>query len=607
MSSFCGVITESRDNLEYKKAVSAITFVKSKTFSDTKIFNQAIFAFYTNFNTSKIPFSSPILKKENKLFLSDSRLDNRDELISLLGKNAQCSDANILLSAYEKWGKNCLQYIIGDFAFIIWDIDNQEVFCVRDRLGIKPLYYALNRNSFYFSSDISTIFKLSFIEKKPDIPMMKSFLHYSEVDSECTLFKNIKRLPAGHYLLVRNNKVKVSRYWYPEKIEINKKISFEVASTKFKELLTAAVNVRLESTVPVSAELSGGLDSTSVTCIAEKNREDSLKEIYSLRFGTYNCDEGPFINAVSKNLSKEHVTIRADHLDYTNQYNMDFNYKIHRDWPLMGASIHLYPMVEEMHSRGTHVVLTGQGGDHILTGNRDMLADYLRSFSWRKLYKSLKHYKFSKRVIKQNVILPFFTYLSSNQKRRIKSILVFIGLYSVEWINKKQSHKNILCNPKQKSFAFCRDLDYVTDNLYLTWNDANIYHAFELEYGIEFRHPFLDIRLVEFMLSLPAEFKLNEGITKSVLRNAMKGIIPELVRLRNDKAEYSQLLLDQINAIDLKSLWSNSMLIKLDIVPVERLTEMMNQYQEGKLKQIVLFWRMINLEYWYRVNFLESY
>lgn len=610
MGFFCGIVGLNQSIRVYERNIYNIVSTFSDSYNDIKVSELAIFGFATKKNNPTILFSSPIIQqKDKKLFLADSRLDNRDQLISLLKITSQSSNADIILSAYEKWGKDCLQYLIGDFAFIISDLVKQEIFCARDRLGIKPFYYVLNDSYFAFSSDISTLFQLNTIEKQPDIDMMQSFLYYAQVTPDHTLFQEVRRLPAGHCLIIKNKKIEVLRYWNPEKIKINREISFQAASSQLKGLLETAVNTRLSSNGHVATELSGGLDSTSVTCLAAKNRKEFLKTIYSLRFGTYNCDEGVFINAVSDILKKKHISVNADNLDYKTKYNMNFVYEVQKDWPLMGASVHLFPLVETMNTNDTHIVLTGQGGDHILTGNLDILADYLKSFHWIKLYKALKYYHFSKAILKRNVILPFYRYLSDKQKRRIKKIFSFIRFYKpnkVHLVSKKRPPDNVLCNPKEKSFAFCRDVSYVTDNLYLTWIDTNMYQALERKYGIEFRHPFLDSRLVEFMLSLPAEYKLNKGITKKILRTAMQEIIPDIVRLRNDKAEYSEILLDQIRAIDLEELLSNPMIVQLGIISAEEITNMIKKYQEGELKQIVFFWRTINLEYWYKVNFFNQ-
>jgi asparagine synthase (glutamine-hydrolysing) len=137
--------------------------------------------------------------------------------------------------------------------------------------------------------------------------------------------------------------------------------------------------------------------------------------------------------------------------------------------------------------------------------------------------------------------------------------------------------------------------------------DSSYYSVAEEHFGIEFKHPFFDRQLIEFMLSLPPKFKYSEGISKRLLRTAMKGILPEKIRQRTDKAEFSEVLRQQIDAIDLDELFHNANLARLGLVDQKKLDTYKENYRSGKMKKVVYFWQLINLEYWYRFNFVNDH
>ena len=246
-------------------------------------------------------------------------------------------------------------------------------------------------------------------------------------------------------------------------------------------------------------------------------------------------------------------------------------------------------MAKAMQKKGIRVVLTGQGADQVLTGNYYMLIDYIKSYQWLKflsLWRSIHYNK--KAILKHSILTPlaYSYYKNKNSTKQSKT--------------KNQFDYSIY------PLAQYSDLQDITGDAHNCFVDNNAYHCAGV-YDIEYRHPFYDSRLIEFALSLPAEYKLWGDEGKKILREAMKDILPEKIRTRQDKAEMSELLRDQINAIDLNEFWKVHHIIDLGIVKQNDLTEAINTYKSNTSgRGSSRLWKLINLEYWYRINFIEN-
>ncbi len=552
-------------------------------------------------------------RQNNLVITMDARLDNREELAEKLDLPnrllEQITDSDFILAAYQKWGEECPKQIIGDFSFAIWDEKKKQLFCARDHLGIRPFYYYHpSDDSFAFSSDIDTLLaiKETPIEENPEA--IASFVCCTTVGYDQTMYKDIIRLPMGSWMVLKDGSLHIERYWQPEKIKPNKKITFQEASEKVKKLFDEAVSVRLRSYGEIGCELSGGIDSSSVICTATKLSPTKKIIPFSLRYGDYDCDEGQYIDEVTNKLGVDTISIRADKIDYTDQYDMSFNYRINKHWPLYVTFTQSFPLVEEMRERSIRVLLTGQGGDHLFEGSIDMITDFFTTFQFGKLFRELKQYKSLRKAIIHFLISPL---LAVKIKKSLKKILIFLRIM-------KEADKGTLFNEERcvkpsdiaddkqqfHSRAFKNDILSIASNSYAMWIDSFSYCFFEKYYGVEVRHPFFDVRLVEFALSLPPEYKLRERISKVVLRESMKGVLPEKVRLREDKAEFSKVILDQLHAIDIDQLIKDSEAVKRGYISRNDLEKLKSSYHEEK--NLLIFWRIVNFEYWYKKTFINN-
>ena len=481
--------------------------------------------------------NQPKVSQDGDLIITaDARIDNREELFEKLEIDENdfsvIPDTALILWSYEKWGEECPSYLLGDFAFAIFDKIKKKIFFAKDHIGMRPFYYYVDKHFFYFSSEILPIFSIPSIKKLRNDHSIETFLENTTLGYEETFFKNIKRLSSAHKMILYNNNIAFSRYWFPEKLKINKDISFEDASKRFKELLEEAVQVRLRSAYPIGCELSGGLDSSSVLCLAANMNRGKDITPFSKRYGDLACDESYYSDLVAESLGMNIQTVRIDELDYNVKYSLDKYLKSFPDWPTYANFMGLLPMAEKIQKKNIRILLTGQGGDHIAEGNLFILADYLKAFKFYKLYKELRYYQWSRKIIKNYVIkpiLPKFIFI-------VKDFLTLGKRKKSVYPNNFYENEN--SNIGFSSFAFKKDVDSVIGPFTSFWADSNVYHNIE-KFNIESRHPYFDVRLIEFCLSLPEEYKLKYGISKRILKEAMKGILPEPVRSRNDKAEFS--------------------------------------------------------------------
>lgn len=434
---------------------------------------------------------------------------------------------------------------------------------------------------------------------------MEAIVHHSTIPYTDTMFEGIKRLPPGHLMSITpDGRSTIERYWKPETIEIDYRISEAEAVTKFRQLFDQAISERIDDLGVTACELSGGLDSSSVLSWIKHQHPGNTITAFSMTFDSLEkCNETSYINLIKNQYDINLVKLSTDTLDYENRFNLEYNYKLNPHWPIFITYTMGFPLVETARAMGIKTVLTGQGGDHLMSGNFLCLNDYFKQFRWLELYTELSASKNPFRLIKRYILLPFL-----GEKNK-KLILTIIHPFRKK---KKRSSKtrqlpfreySELYNGNSLSFKY--DLSKLLHSTNSALYENSYYHVAETVFGVEFRHPFFDRRLIEFMLSLPPKYKLYKGRSKFLLRKALKGILPEKIRLRTDKAIFNDVLRQQIDAIDLDSLLDDAYIAKMDIIDQSRINEMKNRYQDGNQKNIIYFWQIINLEYWYRYNFIN--
>jgi len=537
-----------------------------------------------------------------KVLLNQVKTYNNESLQSRLGlRGLDMLDDVLLCQAYSEFGKDLPLMMDGDFAFVLFDTQNNSYFCARDPLGIKAFYFTKINESYHFSSDIGDLLTLPSVTKKPNLRAMRTMIHnLRTVDYRETMYEGIYRLPPGHFMHIKDGQEQMERYWYPEKIEANYSISEEEAAKKLKALLSKAVDKRIDSLEETAFEVSGGLDSSSVVSLLAQSVSASAIDSYSMDFSYMKCDENEYIDALLKKYPLHHQKIVSGTLDYQEVYSFKHLYSMSPNWPITLTFAMLLPMLEQMKRDGKKVVISGQGGDHLFTGTPYVFYDLFRRFKFLTLYEELKGYKKPWSVFKVYVVRPL---LGEKTTRLVKSLL---GKKNAELPPKNVDEIIDLSQTVGIKDPVHKDaLDMVTSAAHSTIMDGNIFHSAENTFGIEYRHPFFDKELVEFALSLPPEMKYKGGTIKWILRKAMDGILPDKIRDRTDKAEFSELLIQQIDAIDLNELLNAPYIVKLGVIEQSLIDKYRKEY-EDKTGNITYLWIIINVEYWYRYNFEEA-
>ncbi len=433
------------------------------------------------------------------------------------------SDTEVLMALYDHKKETCLDDLDGMFAFAIWDEKEQTLFCARDRFGEKPFHYFFDDNQFVFASEIKQFWPIN-IEKEFDqeklLKYAKTAILEDEENITDTFYKNIKKLDAAHYILISaDKKITIQKYWDIDLNIMPFTGTIDEAAERFLELFTESVRLRLRSDVPVGSSLSGGLDSSSIVMLIDLLKGKELKQnTFSARFKDFSKDEGTHIETVVKACKNMQVHYTWPDSEY---FEAVFDKVVyHQDEPFGSASIIAqYAVMELAKKNDVTVLLDGQGADEQLAGYLPYYHDYLRQLFYSNTGLYLKEYVAYTKFHGDGYR---FHDLFEKETMRMK-----FGRYKLNLLNKpKPYHDNLKNVLKQSTLsAGLKEL--------LRYADRN-----SMAHSREVRLPFLSHKLVEFVFSLPDEYKLNNGWTKFVLRKSMNKILPQSICWRVDKIGY---------------------------------------------------------------------
>jgi asparagine synthase (glutamine-hydrolysing) len=449
------------------------------------------------------------------------------------------TDTEVVLNAFIEFGSSCVSMFNGMWAFVVFDKKNETLFGSRDRFGIKPLYFYHDNKDFIFSSETIS-FKL-FPHTREELNNfgiqneLKTQV-YLEGNSE-TIFRNINALPPGHNFLIGfNNKLKVWRWWSVEDNINNYEKTFDTAVFEFKELFFDSLRLRYRSDVPVAAALSGGLDSSAIvsSIIAlktngELNSNQKFKAFIA-SFPSYDNDEFSYAKNLVDTLQMPYSKILPED---TNSKFVDDFIKVTKavdgitGTPLLSIS-NIY---RQMRNEGVFVSLDGHGADELLFGYTWMVlqvqhyfatkGDYLQAQSLSDVY--LNMFSEEGQVIAKGDLFPNLGfkrfYYKIKNKLRTKEFDHWLGI-SLKPKDKFKHPNGISIDNVSHTFL---------PSILRNFDRASMIH------GVEVRMPFLDYRLASFLISLPIEFKLGNGFTKLILRQALKNQIPDLILNRTWK------------------------------------------------------------------------
>lgn len=524
-------------------------------------------------------------------------IEIRKELESDGFKFKSNTDTEVLLSAYVKWGEACLTKLNGMFAFAVYDKSDGSVLIARDRYGIKPLYYYESKDGILFASEIPSILEANKnIDKSVDNQAIFDYLVFNRTDqSTNTFFRNIKKLQHGHILKIENGKKSI-KPWYTLKDNLNNPFN---SSDEYRSMFSSSLSLRLRSDVPIGVCLSGGLDSSSIVSVLLQDFNKKDLNTFSAVYGKgYKGDESEYISEFSKDLSNMYYTTPTGETLYNDMH--DF-VRAHGE-PVPSTSPYAQFKVMELAQKHVVVTLDGQGADEALGGYHYFFGNYykelLREFRLLNLItECFKYYKLHRSLYAYKTLAFFLLPEGLKTKARLseKGYLnpSFSNNYSVDNIIAAKLYDS----PDLQS-ALLNHFEYKLEHL-LKWEDRN-----SMWFSLESRVPFLDYRLVEGTLAMPSNKIINQGITKQILRNAMKGVLPEKIRTRQDKIGFgtpedewfrSSFFIDFVNDLINSEKFKSRGII--DHTSAQRL---FNDHISRKKNISKEIWKWINLELWFR-------
>jgi asparagine synthase (glutamine-hydrolysing) len=574
----------------------------------------------------------PLVNQTGDLVLtSDCRIDNRDELISALHfdncPSDKITDSDLVLAAYQKWGEQCPEHLLGDFAFAIWDKGKQELFCARDHFGVKPFYYYSSVNIFAFATEIKGLFCLPEIPRKLNEKKVADNLGLGISDARITFYQDILRLPPAHIMKVSCKGVQLQSYWSLDPHRELRLSSDEEYAAKFREIFTEAVRCRLRSAFPVGSMLSGGLDSSSITCMARElysdNENSKIHTFSAIHEQVTECDERFYQDAVLAKGGLEPHRLNTDGISPL----ADLERVIWHQDEVQGlanfyASWFLYDSAK---TQGVRVILDGFDGDNTVSHGMGYLTELAEAGRWLTLALEVRAFsknrnqpwippllawirvyglkplipKFLILRVVQRILLGLSRRLMNRSKGKTKSP-DFNHILNRDFIKRYESSENSIQQKQAKTereSQYLRLIDPGEQNTLEKLNSAG--GAFD----IDVRFPFWDKRLVEFCLSLPAEQKLKQGWGRVVMRRAMEGIMPKEVQWRHGKTDHSKSFNHGLIAFERECL--DEVILKHpeiieNYVNLAALQEAYERFLTGKATgdEEVTIWNVLSLALW---------
>lgn len=563
----------------------------------------------------KLPF-----EESGLVITADARIDNRKELSEELGveDKEDVSDSYFILKAYEKWGEKCPEYLLGDFAFAIWDENEEKLFCARDHMGVKPFYYYLDEEMFVFGTEIKALFCVPGVPRELNELKIAFHLVNNIMDKKLTFYNNIIRLTAANSLSIDQIGLNIKKYW-----ELDPKLQIKMSSDDeyillFRELFEEAVNCRLRSSLPMGFELSGGLDSSSIVCMAKKiltkipdfNNLDTFSYVFN---DIPQVDERPYIKKVIDSGGIRNNFIFGDNINLMKNMEDIIWYQEQPSYnPYMSIIWDLYKLMQK---KSIRVILSGNGGDETISHGKYYIKELAVTLNLKKMIRELNSH--SKRTNQSFIISLINEVIFPLIPIKIKKILL-----QKRGVGRKRF---ILNKEYAKRYGGEEYLEKSILNSIETVNMARSYHYFLLNnislqshmeeidkissaFSIEPRYPFFDKRLVEFCFAIPDEMKFRFGWDRYLHRVALENILPKEIRWRSSKMNFAPIAQKKLlfEKKYLEKIFHDKNVLS-HYVDIDTLRNIYKNFIYGnEYKGLVYLWLAMILYFWLKKNEMFS-
>ncbi len=512
-------------------------------------------------------------------------------------------DVEVLLQAYDEWGVSCLARFMGMFAFALWDQQRKRLWCARDRFGIKPFYYALSEGVFSFASELKAFPVLAPQACAADLSQIFWAVQFNGTyNPPRTVFEGVRELPGGAELLIENGVVSEPRRWYRLSLEdARSRYDYSDPAAEFLRLMRESVRLHLRSDVPVGTCLSGGLDSSTVVALATAALDGGRMNSFSVVYPVKGYDESRFVDLVAARFNTiKHVTTPQPGSDFLSQLSQMV---WHQETPVVATGVVSQNAVMRLAAADkVPVLLDGQGGDELMAGY---------------LLPILAHY----RALLRNDPARWatsFPLLVLQVWQRYLSSFTFREFLARGWNILRHGRDRIhFLSAEPQRLAYERETlrvpedlpgaDALNNYLYKTVTCLTIPRLLHHEdrssmaYSIEARIPFLDHRLVEFALGIPAEQKIRGAEGKVVMRRAVADLLPREVTERKDKLGYPTpfsawsrtTLRGEIDAL------LEDRILKRDWYDAAQVRAIWRRHQAGEINADRLIHTLVTTEFWF--------
>ncbi len=547
-------------------------------------------------------------------------LELRMELESLGAEFRTSGDVEVLLYAYIYWGEACVSRFNGMWSFAIYDMQEKTLFCSRDRFGEKPFNYSVFDGRFFFASEIKAIIAYEPRLKRPNFNVISNFCRSSVGAQHAeTWFEDILRLPPGCNLTIRNNKLHIQRYWnYPEGID--RTLSFDEARERYRDLFIDAVRVRMRSDVPLGLTLSAGLDSNSIAYAMQKidpiphfcftssfrDGEKPVRDSAIFVDSDEVTDEANSARRVAQELKLKSEIVHTDYSSFVPELR-----RIIYHLESGNSAPAVVPLMQLHRQARTHlkVVLEGQGADELLCG-------YVGALVWQSAFDLIREGEFSKAY---KALRGF-----SRTYKLWFSFMLLLRSASNSWPLLSKLHQRLnridrIFGPKLSQYKHMPDYPAIADEGHLSGvarelrrqhsgGLVNLLHygdAISMANSIESRMPFLDHRLVEFVWSLPSDYKIKLGIGKHIHREAMRGLVPDWIIDNPIKYGFCTPVNEQFRSVtrgnaDPVEILLSDRCIQRGLFDKHGLTSLVEMHRSGKRDHGPLLFRLLCTEMWFR-------
>jgi asparagine synthase (glutamine-hydrolysing) len=534
------------------------------------------------------------------------------------------SDSEVLLKLYIFEKEKALTKLNGFFAFCIYDREEQKMFIARDRFGIKPLLYLADEDKFIFGSEMKSIVAYG-IEKTIDYSSLYLYLQLNYIPGPDSIFNGVKKLPPGHYMTVSRGKHEISKWYsipYEQQAAERNTLPYGDAKDKLKLLLEESVKKRLVSDVPLGAFLSGGIDSSVICALAVKHKPDLQTFSIGYRDEKF-FDETEYANLVAKKLKTKHTVFSLSNADLYNHVTKILDYI---DEPFADSSAIAVNILSRETRKHATVALSGDGADELLAGYNKheafyrmnhpgstenialMLAPFLKMLPQSRnspianKVRQLMRYRDGKTMSQPDRYWRWATFADKDQAMSLLHPDLRTNFWLKDYVSRR---KDILSTIPEN--ANLNDILLTDMRLVLTGDMLPKVDMMSMANGLEVRVPFLDYEVVNFLFSLPENFKINKDIRKRILQDAFRDILPSQLYKRPKKGFEVPMLGWLRN--EMKSLINDELLSQKFVEDqgifyypeIERMKKVLNSSSPGDIHARI--WGLVVFQWWYRKTF----